>query len=76
MSFDTFTENDDTSFSIRKINPTTFMVREDDAFGEHPFIYVKIHPRVPVVILSDTGCDAPSDGKKHGSSLHHRVCCA
>lgn len=54
------------SFSSQKINSTTFLLIEDDAFSEHPFIYIKIHPKVPLVIISDTGCDEPSDEKKHG----------
>jgi hypothetical protein len=62
------TDSASSSFSCERVNPTTFVIREDDAYGEHPFIYVKIHPKVPVVILSDTGCDEPSETKKHGRS--------
>jgi hypothetical protein len=54
------------SFSSKRINSTTFVVREDDAFGEHPFIYVKVHPKAPILVLSDTGCDEASEKKKNG----------
>ncbi|CZT22123.1 uncharacterized protein RCC_07992 [Ramularia collo-cygni] len=53
------------SFSAKRINSTTCVIQEDDVFREHPLIYVKIHPKVPIIILSDTGCDEPSEGKKH-----------
>lgn len=49
------------SFAATRLNRTTFLIREDDSFGEHPLIYAKLHPRLPVLILSDTGCNAPRD---------------
>ena len=57
-----------TSFSATKINKSTFVIREDDAYKEHPFIYVKVHPKVPIIVLSDTGCDEPSGKHKDGMS--------
>lgn len=54
------------SFTTKRINCTTFVVQENDAFNEHPLIYVKLHPEAPVLVLSDTGCDEPSEGKKNG----------
>lgn len=54
------------AFSARRVNSSTFVVEENDAFGEHPLIYVKIHPEAPVIVLSDTGCDEPSEEKKSG----------
>lgn len=59
-----------TSFTTKRINRTTFVVREDDLWEEHPLIYVKLHPLVPLVILSDTGCDEPS--KKHQHGMYHQ----
>jgi hypothetical protein len=59
---------DSTSFTTRKLNSSTFVVQEDDAYGEHPLIYVKISTRTPLVILSDTGCDEPSE--KHKNGMH------
>lgn len=56
------------SFTTRRINYSTYVIREDDAFGEHPLIYVKLSQKVPVIILSDTGCDEPSKEHKHGES--------
>ena len=55
-----------TSFTTKRINRSTFVIREDDAYGEHPLIYAKVHPIVPLIILSDTGCDEPSEKHKHG----------
>ncbi|CAK4033703.1 Hypothetical predicted protein [Lecanosticta acicola] len=60
------------SFTTKKINSTTFVIREDDAYGEHPFIYVKLHPLAPVIIISDTGCDEPSEKYKHARYTHLR----
>lgn len=48
-----------TSFTTKRINKTTFLIVEDDEFEEHPFIYVKVHPKLPIIILSDTGCAQP-----------------
>ncbi|KAK4539410.1 hypothetical protein LTR36_010973 [Oleoguttula mirabilis] len=61
----TTTTRASTSFTTRRINPTTFLIREDDAYGEHPFIYVKVHPRAPVIVVCDTGCDEPSEAHKY-----------
>jgi hypothetical protein len=54
------------SFAAKKLNASTFLVTEDDAYGEHPLIYVKIHLTVPVIIVGDTGCDRASKPKEHG----------
>jgi glyoxylase-like metal-dependent hydrolase (beta-lactamase superfamily II) len=43
-----------TCFTCRRLNDTTFLIVEEDKWGESPFIYVKVHPTVLVVI--DTGC--------------------
>ena len=56
------------NFAAHRINRTTFAVREDDAFREHPLIYVKIHQTAPIIILSDTGVDEVSEKHKHGKS--------
>lgn len=57
------------SFSCSRLNSSTFVIREDDAYGEHPFIYAKIHPQVPIIVLSDTGCDEPSEKHKYGMDV-------
>jgi hypothetical protein len=46
-----------TSFTVTRLNGSTFRVVEDDKFIERPFIYVKLYSAVIVVI--DTGCNAP-----------------
>jgi len=56
------------SFTTRRVNRTTFVVQEDDRFVELPLIYVKLHPHEPVIILSDTGSDAPKEEHWHGRS--------
>lgn len=45
------------SFVARKLNKSTFLVVEDDAYGEQPYIFVKLYPHH--VLISDTGCNAP-----------------
>lgn len=54
------------SFTTRKLNGSTFVITEDDAYAEHPLIYVKVHSRAQVLIVSDTGCDKASKRKVHG----------
>lgn len=61
------TESSITSFRAVRLNLTTFKVVEDDEFGERPFIYVKVYPKVIVII--DTGCDAPRKKNVGISSL-------
>lgn len=56
------------SFSAKRLNGTTFVITEDDKYREHPLIYAKVHPRAPVIVLSDTGCDEPSEKNKYGRS--------
>jgi len=46
-----------TSFVCRQINPSTFLVVEDDAYGEQPHIYVKAYQQY--LIVTDTGCNNP-----------------
>jgi len=50
-------------FSIRRLNPTTHLIRENDAYGEYPHIYAKLATTRSrfwkakhVLVLSDTGC--------------------
>lgn len=54
------------SFRTWKINRTTFAVREDDAFHEYPLIYVKLHQRAPILLLSDTGTGEAKDKNGKG----------
>ncbi|KAK5122946.1 hypothetical protein LTR85_003511 [Meristemomyces frigidus] len=61
-----------TSFTTRRVNKTTFLVREADAYREHPFIYVKVHPKAPVIVLCDTGVDEPNAKHKHDRYIHLR----
>ncbi|RDW87541.1 hypothetical protein BP5796_03235 [Coleophoma crateriformis] len=50
-----------TSFISRRLNATTFLILEDDAYGEQPHIYVKVYPTH--LLINDTGCNTPR--KKH-----------
>lgn len=43
-----------TCFSCSRLNSSTFLIVEDDQWGEQPFIYAKIYSHV--VVLVDTGC--------------------
>lgn len=54
-----------TSFAAKRVNATTFLITEDDSWQERPHIYALLHPSLPVLILSDTGCDSPREsGRK------------
>jgi hypothetical protein len=66
----TISKKPSTSFTTKRINKSTFVIREDDAYKEHPLIYAKVHPLVPLIILTDTGCDEPSDKHKKGMIQH------
>lgn len=63
--------SESTSFITKKINRSTFVVQERDTYDEHPLIYVKVHPRVPLIIISDTGCDEPDEDHKNGIFIHY-----
>ena len=54
------------SFAAKKLNTSTFLITENDAYREHPLVYVKVHPTIPVIIIGDTGCDKPSRSKANG----------
>ncbi|KAL2063545.1 hypothetical protein VTL71DRAFT_5350 [Oculimacula yallundae] len=56
-------EKPSTSFTSTRVNESTLLVIEDDAFGEGPYIYVKIYPQH--ILLNDTGCNNPR--QKHQS---------
>lgn len=43
-----------TCFSCTRLNPTTFLIVEDDQWSETPFIYAKVFSSV--IVLVDTGC--------------------
>lgn len=53
------TSSPSASFKCSKINSTTFLIVEDDVYRETPFIYAKLHPTEPILIINDTGCNAP-----------------
>ena len=50
-------------FSCKRLNATTFVVVEWDRFEEKPFIYAKICKDIGVLVLSDTGCGGDSAAK-------------
>ncbi|KAK8215857.1 beta-lactamase-like protein [Phyllosticta capitalensis] len=58
-----------TSFAARRLNRSTFVIAEDDRFGAHPLIYAKLHPTLPVLILSNTGAGVPSDSSVEISKI-------
>jgi glyoxylase-like metal-dependent hydrolase (beta-lactamase superfamily II) len=45
-----------TSFITKRINPTTYLIIEDDSYSEQPHIYIKIYPNH--LLLTDTGCNS------------------
>lgn len=50
-----------TSFFCSRLNSSTFLIIEDDSFGEEPHIYVKVYREV--LLISDTGCNSPRHQK-------------
>ncbi|KAK4552854.1 hypothetical protein LTR86_009986 [Recurvomyces mirabilis] len=62
------------SFTTKRISNTTWVIQEDDMYKEHPLIYVKLLPQVPVILLCDTGSDAPTKENRPivGTSTHLR----
>lgn len=62
------------SFSTKRLNSTTFVITEDDKYREHPLIYAKVHPKAPIIVLSDTGCDEPSEKRRNGESKTSLIC--
>jgi len=56
-----------TSFTTRRVNGSTFLIIEDDGYGEQPYIYVKVYPRY--LLLTDTGCNNPRSKKPSLTSL-------
>lgn len=64
-------------FDCSRVNSTTFVIHENDKYGEHPFIYVKIYAHPSVIILSDTGCGGPDKDREaqesSAESLKHFI---
>lgn len=58
-----------TSFVSRQVNASTFLIIEDDKYGEQPHIYVKIYSNH--LLINDTGCNAPRRKKLAITSLRH-----
>ena len=56
-------------FTCSRLNATTFLVKENDRYEEHPFIYVKIYDDPLLVVISDTGCGGGDKGRDHYHSL-------
>jgi glyoxylase-like metal-dependent hydrolase (beta-lactamase superfamily II) len=46
-----------TSFVSRRLNSSTFLIIEDDDYGEQPYIYVKVYSGH--LLITDTGCNTP-----------------
>ena len=45
-----------TVFSCKRLNSSTYLIVENDRYEEHPFIYAKVVRSPAVLLLSDTGC--------------------
>lgn len=56
-----------TSFTSRRVNSSTFVIVEDDDYGEQPYIYVKIYP--DHLLITDTGCNTPRSKSPSLASL-------
>ncbi len=59
-------------FLCTRVNSTTFVIVEKDEYDEHPFVYLKIYPKL--VVLSDTGCGGSADATRPSqSNLRHFI---
>ncbi|TVY82877.1 hypothetical protein LSUE1_G002023 [Lachnellula suecica] len=56
-----------TSFVSRRVNASTFLVIEDDSYGEQPYVYVKVYSNH--LIITDTGCNNPRSKNRSLTSL-------
>lgn len=56
-----------TSFVSRRVNSSTWVIVEDDTYGERPYIYVKIYSNH--LLITDTGCNSPRSEKPSLTSL-------
>lgn len=56
-----------TSFIDRRVNSSTFLIIEDDSYGECPHIYVKTYP--DHLLITDTGCNTPRSRRLSPTSL-------
>ncbi|MCJ1389017.1 NAD(+) salvage pathway protein [Xylographa bjoerkii] len=45
-----------TVFSCKRLNLSTYLIVENDRYQEHPFIYAKVVQSPSLLLLSDTGC--------------------
>ncbi|RDL42529.1 Uncharacterized protein BP5553_02508 [Venustampulla echinocandica] len=60
-----------TSFISRRINSSTFVIIEDDEYGEQPYIYVKCYPKH--LVITDTGCNCARSPKRSIISLQQYI---
>jgi glyoxylase-like metal-dependent hydrolase (beta-lactamase superfamily II) len=60
-----------TSFVSRRVNASTFLIIEDDSYGEQPYIYAKIYSNH--LIITDTGCNSPRSTEPSLTSLRQYV---
>ncbi|TVY34048.1 hypothetical protein LSUB1_G007559 [Lachnellula subtilissima] len=56
-----------TSFFSSRVNSSTFLIIEDDSYGEQPYIYVKVYP--DHLLVTDTGCNSPRSKNRSLISL-------
>jgi glyoxylase-like metal-dependent hydrolase (beta-lactamase superfamily II) len=56
-----------TSFISRRVNSSTFLIIENDSYGEQPYIYVKVYPNH--LLITDTGCNSPRSENRSLASL-------
>ena len=45
------------------INPSTYRIINHDSYAEYPFIYVKLYPELPLVVVVDTGVGAENNAE-------------
>jgi glyoxylase-like metal-dependent hydrolase (beta-lactamase superfamily II) len=68
--------SDNCCFSIRKLNRSTYLIRERDKYGEYPHIYAKLCQSTSkskesssVIVLSDTGCATKKSNSGEGPAV-------
>ncbi|KAH7391375.1 beta-lactamase-like protein [Cadophora sp. MPI-SDFR-AT-0126] len=68
---DFLVEQRSTSFFSLRVNQSTFLIIEDDAYGEEPYIYIKLYPSH--VLITDTGCNSPRQKRRSLTALRQYI---
>ena len=60
-------------FRCERLNASTFVILENDKYGEHPLIYVKRYTEPKLLVLTDTGCGSGDSPKTSTGDLRDYI---